>query len=105
MILLSYDVPTVMEYIETGERFDSAFVEFLDKKNYLYVDFLEKKKQEYQNYSLDLEKYLERFYIERAGAQVFGHYNPYGNFWFAHAFREEFVNWLDPQPKPYTDKP
>ena len=30
-----------------------------------------------------LVQYLRRFYIPRAGAQVFGHYSPYGNFWLA----------------------
>ncbi len=101
MIMLSYDVPTVMEYLEHGTRFDQAFVGFLDKRNYPYIDMLPKTKVDYQSFNLSIEKYLERFYIERAGAQVFGHYNPYGNFWFAYAMREELVNWLTPQPLPY----
>jgi hypothetical protein len=101
MIILSYDVPTVMEYIEQGTRFDQAFVEFLNDRKYPYIDFLPKKKEEYQNFNLTVEQYLERFYIERAGAQVFGHYNPYGNFWFAHAMRDELVDWLNPKPPAY----
>jgi len=101
MLLLSYDVPAVMEYLEKGERFDQEFVEYLDKKDFLYVDFLKKVKEEYKPFKLDIESFIERFYIERAGAQVFGHYNPYGNFWFAFSFREELVNWLNPKPPAY----
>jgi hypothetical protein len=29
---------------------------------------------------------------------VFGHCNPYGSFWFAHAIRDELLAWLDPKP-------
>jgi hypothetical protein len=35
-----------------------------------------KTKEDYKAFNLDVEPYLEHFYIERAGAQVFGHYNP-----------------------------
>jgi hypothetical protein len=42
-----------------------------------------------------------RQFIGRAGAQVFGHYNPYGNFFFAYGMRKELVRWLDPMPAPY----
>ena len=101
MVLISYDVPQVMDYIEKGTRFDQSFVEFLKDGNYTYVDFLGKSRVDFQDYKVDVERYLERFYIERAGAQVFGHYNPYGNFWFAHALRDELVAWLDPKPPAY----
>ena len=101
MIILSYDVPTVMEYIEKGARFDQEFVEFLNNRQYPYIDFLPKTKEDYKSFNLELEPYLERFYIERAGAQVFGHYNPYGNFWFAHSMRDELVEWLSPKPPAY----
>jgi len=40
-------------------------------------------------------------YISRAGAQVFGHYSPYGNFWFAWAIRKEIVEFLNPKPPSY----
>ena len=101
MIILSYDVPAVMEYLEKGTRFDQEFVDFLDERKYPYIDILPKKKAEYSNFKLDVEPFLERFYIERAGAQVFGHYNPYGDFWFGHSLRDELVAWLDLKPPAY----
>ena len=101
MILLSYDVPQVMEYLEKGTRFDESFVTFLNAGGYTYVDFLEKSREDYRDYGCGVETYLERFYIERAGAQVFGHYNPYGNFWFGHTLRDDLVAWLAPRPPAY----
>jgi hypothetical protein len=101
MVLLSYDVPSYMDYIEKGERFDQSFVDYLEKNNFIYVDFLKKKAEEFKAFNLPLEQFLERFYIERAGAQVFGHYRPYGNFWFAFALREALVNWLYPNSPSY----
>jgi len=101
MILLSYDTPTVKDFIEKGQRFDQELVEYLESKNILYVDSLVKAAEEYKVFNLSVDKFLERFYIGRAGAQVFGHYNPYGNFWFAFAIRRKLVDWLDPKPPAY----
>jgi hypothetical protein len=102
MVLLSYDVPSVMNFIEKGQRWDDEFVEYLKDKNVTYVDFLLKAADEYKAFNLSTENFIERFYIERAGAQVFGHYNPYGNFWFAFALRKDLVNWLNPKPITYS---
>ena len=102
MILLSYDAPTVKKYIEKNERFDIELLEYLNKNNFVFVDCLQKAKDEYEQfYKVDVDKFLGRFYIARAGAQVFGHYNPYGNFWFAWAIRKELVNFLSPKPPSY----
>ena len=102
MILLSYNVPSVEDFIDKGERFDQSFVDFLEHNGFLYVDFLRKAAEEYKVFNISVEEFMERFYIERQGAQVFGHYNPYGNFWFAFALREELINWLDPKPPAYA---
>ena len=65
------------------------------------VDSLVKIREEFKAFRLPVERFLERFYIARAGAQVFGHYSPAGNFWFASAIRRELVDWLDPKPPAY----
>jgi hypothetical protein len=39
--------------------------------------------------------------VERAGAQVFGHYNPYGNMVFAMSIRKALIDWLNPKPPAY----
>ena len=98
MILLSYDVPAVQKYLKTGERFDADFVRFLKRDKYTYVDTLAKTSLEFKAFKGSINEFCHRFYVARAGAQVFGHYNPYGNFWFAYAIREELVNWLNPKP-------
>lgn len=102
MVLLSYDVPSVTDYIEKGERWDDEFLEYLKNNDITYVDFLHKAGEEYKEFNISVEKFIDRFYIERAGAQVFGHYNPYGNFWFAYGLKNELVEWLDPKPLAYA---
>jgi hypothetical protein len=101
MVLLSYDVPTVMKYLRDGTRFDEEFVRFLKRENYTHVDALPKAKEEYRRFRGSPNAFCERFYVARAGAQVFGHYNPYGNFWFAYAIRKELLGWLNPKPPAY----
>jgi hypothetical protein len=101
MVLLSYDVPTVQNYLARGTRFDEEFVKFLKDGKYLYVDFLPKSKEEFQSFKGSINDFCMRFYVARAGAQVFGHYNPYGNFWFAQSLRPHLVEWLNPKPVSY----
>lgn len=101
IILLSYDVPSVKTYLEKTTRFDQDILSYLEKNDITYVDCLKKSKEDYQDYKININKYLEKLYVGRAGAQVFGHYNPYGNFWFAHAIRPEILKWLNPKPSPY----
>jgi hypothetical protein len=101
MILLSYDVPTVQTYVRTGARFDEEFVKFLKKEKYLYTDTLPKICEQFKSFKCSIEKFCESLYVERAGAQVFGHYNPYGNFRFAFAIKDALVDWLNPKPPSY----
>jgi hypothetical protein len=101
MVMLSYDVPTVTAYLEKGERWDNEMLAYLDGSGVPYVDALAKAGEEYKAFNIPIEQFLARHYVGRAGAQVFGHYNPYGNFWFAHAVKNEMVEWLDPKPPSY----
>ncbi len=101
MILLSYDVPTVDGYIRNGTRFDEEFVQFLDREKYLYTDTLPLMCGLYKTFKGSPVQFCETLYVERAGAQVFGHYNPYGNFRFAFAIKNALVDWLSPKPPAY----
>ena len=101
MVLLSYDTPTVKSFIETGERFDGGLIEYLEAKHIHHVDGLSEAAEEYKAFRMPVDAFLNRFYIARAGAQVFGHYAPYGNFWFAFAIRNQVLGWLDPKPPAY----
>ena len=101
LVLLSYDVPSVKGFIESGERWDRAMLEYLDRRGQPYVDALAKAGEEYKTFRLSADEFIARHYIGRAGAQVFGHYSPAGNFWFAQAIRRELVDWLEPKPPSY----
>jgi hypothetical protein len=101
MIMLSYDVPTLEKYFKTGKRFDQEFVDFLNREKYLYIDTLPKFAAERKVFKGTNEEFFNRFFVARAGAQVFGHHTPPGNFWFAYAIRPEILKWLDPKPPAY----
>lgn len=101
LILLSYDVPTVETYLAREERWDQTMLDYLDKADLPYFDALQAIGEEYRAFNLPIEKFLERFYVARAGAQVFGHYKAGGNFWFAEALKPALVEWLDPKPPSY----
>jgi hypothetical protein len=101
MILLSYDVPTLQTYVKRGTRFDAEFVQFLDREMYPHIDTLPTFGAEARLFKGSVEQFCERLYVERAGAQVFGHYNPCGNVCFANAIRQGLIDWLDPKPLSY----
>jgi hypothetical protein len=101
IIILSYDAPTCKKYIEKNERFDSELIKYLKENKFYFIDTLKKTKEEYKLYRIGVDKFLSRLYISRAGAQVFGHYSPYGNFWFAWAIRKKIVEFLNPKPPSY----
>jgi len=101
MLMLSYDVPTVQTYVKKGTRFDAEFVDFLKERKYPFIDTLPAIAAEAKMYKGSVEKFCEKLYVERAGAQVFGHYNPYGNMVFAMAIRRPLIDWLDPKPPAY----
>ena len=101
MVVLSYHIPTVRDFIQKTERFDQELLDYLNSTGITYVDSLAKAGQDYKQYNLDVDAFLDRFYVSRAGAQVFGHWNPYGNFWFAFCIKDQLVNWLNPKPPAY----
>ncbi len=104
IILLSYSGERIREFVEAGRRFDQPIVDYLEKNDVLYVDGLLKAAEDFKAYNLSCREYLDRFYINPAGAAVCGHYNPAGNHFFAFSIREEIVDWLDPKPPAYKDK-
>jgi hypothetical protein len=102
MLMLSYDVPTVQTYVKKGTRFDAEFVDFLNKEKFAYIDTLPTICEDAKLYKPGVEKFCEKLYVERAGAQVFGHYNPYGNMVFAMTIRKPLIEWLNPRPPAYS---
>ena len=93
LYILSYPGKRLAKYIAEGTRFDQEFVDFLNQKKLLYVDLLEEHKKEFLNYKLDINDYINKYFI--------GHYNPLGNFFCAHALRDKLIQLLDPKPLPY----
>jgi hypothetical protein len=93
LYVLSYPGRTVARYINDGTRFDQSFVEFLKIKNLPFIDLLEEHKRDYENYKINLEDYINSYFI--------GHYNPKGNFFCAHILKNSLTQFMNPKPLPY----
>jgi len=93
LYILSYPGRTVAKYIKEGYRFDQDFVEFLNERGVSCIDLLEEHKKDYDNYKMDVEDYINSYFI--------GHYNPKGNFFCAGIIKDKLVQILDPKPFPY----
>lgn len=91
--VLSYPGLTVGKFLHTRERWDRAFVEFMNRKGVALVDLMEEHEADYANFKGTPEDYIKQYF--------YGHYNPQGNFFHAFALREKLVEMLDPKPPAY----
>jgi hypothetical protein len=101
IVPLTYSEGQIINFLKGGERFDSSFVDYLNRKNITWFDCLQKHKQDFADFAITPEKYIDRYFIKPAAAAVFGHYNPLGNAFFAFAMKSDLVNWLNPKPPAY----
>jgi hypothetical protein len=101
IVPLTYSEGQIINFLKGGERFDTSFVDYLNRKNITWFDCLQKHKQDFSDFSITPEKYIDRYFIKPAAAAVFGHYNPLGNAFFAFAMKNDLVNWLNPKPPAY----
>jgi hypothetical protein len=101
LVVLSYCMGSIGTYISGGPRFDEPFLEHLKSTGLRFVDTLEAHRLDFQQFRVTPGDYLARYYIQAAGAAVFGHYNPLGNMFFAYAVKNDIVDWLDPKPPAY----
>jgi hypothetical protein len=89
------------ELVEQNFRNDQAFIDYLDKNNIPYIDTLVKHADHFRGMKISYKEYLSKYYVAATAAAVFGHYNAPGNHFFAHAIKNEMVEWLDPKPQAY----
>ena len=101
IVPLAYSEAQVINFLKGRERFDVSFIDYLERKKIAWFDSLQKHKQDYADFGIAPEKYIDRLYIKPAAAAVFGHYNPLGNAFFAFAMKDDLVGWLDPRPPAY----
>jgi len=102
LVVLCYGEGRIMDAIEGKERFDQRFVEFLQMRGVPYVDLLSAHVADYRAYRVSPREYVDRFFINAAGAAVFGHYNPRGNLFYAFEIKDAVVRWLFPRPPAYS---
>jgi hypothetical protein len=101
IVPLAYSEGKVINHLKGGERFDATFIDYLERKKIAWFDSLQSHQQDYADFRITPEQYIDRLYIKPAAAAVFGHYNPLGNAFFAFALKDALVGWLDPKPPAY----
>ena len=103
MVLLFYADSEIPKFIESNWRFDPSLVDYLDRSGIPYVDFLRKHAADFESFKMSARDYCGRYYVRAAGAAVFGHYSPAGNFFTAMNIKDDVVNRLDPKPPAYRE--
>ena len=101
IVPLAYSEGEIINFLKGGERFDTTFIDYLKRKKITWFDSLQKHKEDFADFRITPEKYIDRYFIKPAAAAVFGHYNPLGNTFFAFAMKDDLVNWLNPKPPAY----
>lgn len=97
-IPLAYGEDLIADYLRRGEHPDAMLIDYLKSRNVRYFDMLERHREDYADFKVSPEKYLERYYIPPSGAAVFGHYNSLGNLFFAMSIKRPLVELLNPKP-------
>jgi hypothetical protein len=101
IVPLTYSEAEIINFLKGGERFDIPFIDYLERKNIPWFDSLQKHKEDFADFRITPEQYIDRYFIKPAAAAVFGHYNPLGNAFYAFAMKSALVNWLNPKPPAY----
>ena len=98
LVLLTHGGGRVAHFASGGSKneYDRSVIECLQKHKIPYVDSLDKHRDDFQQFRITPQEYVDRYYI--------GHYNPMGNHFLAYAIKDAVVDWLNPKPITYRDK-
>ena len=93
LYVLSYPAKYIVQSHATNSRWDQELVDYINENELPCIDLYDAHDEEHKHYNMEMSKYLEKYFI--------GHYNPRGNFFCAHAVRDNLASMLSPKPKPY----
>ncbi len=95
MIVLFDPYQVTNSLIETGTRYDSIIVNYLQSQKFNYFDMNVIHAEDFRRFNLNLRDYYARYLL--------GHYNPTGNHFFAYSLKDKVVKWLNPKPITYDN--
>jgi hypothetical protein len=96
ILMLSYSRRSMAAELAGEPRFDESFMEWLKDKSYPVIDTRDAFRADYKNSKLDIDAYLDSFYIGKDG-----HHSPLGNYFTALFLIRRLTKILDPLPVPY----
>ena len=94
LYVLSYPAGYIAQAHEENRRWDQSIIDFINSKNLPLVDLGQAHFDEFNQFSISLKDYLEKYFI--------GHYNPLGNMFCAQAIQVKLAEMMDPKPVPYN---
>ena len=98
LLVVLFDPSRVMQVlIESGTRYDQEIVDFLEENDFKYFDMNVVHAEDFKSFNLSFPEYRRRYFH--------GHYRPTGNHFFAFSIKDTIVQWLDPKPITYQDRP
>ena len=98
LLVVLFDPSRVMPALIRSEaRYDQEIVDFLEEQDFKYFDMNRVHAEDFKSFNLSLAEYRRRYFI--------GHYSPAGNHFFAFSIKDTIVDWLDPKPITYRDRP
>ena len=83
------------QLLEGKPRYDQEIIDYLDSLKLRYFDANLAHYRDFSDFSISINNYMNRYYI--------GHYSPAGNHFFAYAFKDMLIEWLEPKPISYSD--
>ena len=83
------------QLLHSQPRYEQAIADYLQAKDLLTFDMNLAHLDDYQDFNLSVEDYMNRYYI--------GHYKPIGNHLFAFTLKDTVIEWLDPKPVTYDE--
>jgi hypothetical protein len=96
LYVLSYSSRAIAQFLNTGERLDQEFVDYLKATKLPCVDLLLAHAADAAQFKGTPEEALSRYFVGK-----YGHYNPLGNHFCAFAMKDALVAMLDPKPAAY----
>jgi hypothetical protein len=96
ILMLSYSRRSMASELAGKPRFDQSFMEWLKGKSYPVIDTRDAFTADYKNSKLDIDAYLDPFYVGKTG-----HHTPLGNYFTSLFLISRLTKILDPLPLPY----
>ncbi len=101
LVVTSYSANVIIDATEKNTYDGRTFSEFLKGSDFHYYDTMPDYVTDFSNSKKPLMEYMYKYFVEPAGAAVWGHLNPAGNQSYAFYVKNAIIDMLNPKPAAY----